>query len=149
MRQREAHRGAKSVAQVRALQRLSAEAEVVRANIRLNDVERRRGEAAKALLACEDSWAASLSGAAVDLSITGFWSQAVDGAESDLSRVAGEVAAAEARQMEARQGWRSAIALSDAAEDFLKGAARRLRQRSEETALDEAADRILHRYVGP
>jgi len=128
---------------------LSAEAEVARANAKLEDLHRTRAEHAEALAEHELGWAASLAGASFDLALRGHWAQSVTQAQALVDRADLDLEHAREDVDAAREALRLALAKAEAAETVLHQAVRKVRRWLDETALDEAADRTSRSWRQP
>jgi hypothetical protein len=138
----------RKIAEVRSIQRQSAEAEVARAAAATRRVEAQRAARLARLESSEQGWAALLGAPTLNLSLAAAWSAEVLDGEAELGRADANLALARDEQSQRNGAWSQAIARADNADDMARNAARRASRRREEAALAELADRVSRRMSG-
>jgi hypothetical protein len=135
----------RAVLEIRSAQAAAAGAVSARAQAASAQAQARLDEAHELQTSRGEAWAAVVSSARLDLTLSRAWAQAVVDGEDEVHAASRESARADQRCEEARAGARGAEARRAGAETLAKAAARRERQRIDEVAVAQAGDLFQHR----
>jgi hypothetical protein len=149
MRRRANVKTIKEVMQVRAIQRLAAEMQVVRATEALRQLDASRDESVNRLQDEQERWSEVVSGPSLGLHFAGAWSEAILRGEAELGRLDLQIVDAEAERTLRSGEWRAAQARADAAKVMADRVHRHERRLREEAELGEMTDRFMRRAVTP
>lgn len=144
MRQRNEAGVLAQIASIRALQRIAAEAEAVRAAAALRDSAERERRAEEHCLETERRWRAALAAPAGSM-LAPLWAEAL--LRDDEIRWSQARETRQAENLAARRSgeWNAALMREEVAHDLARAAARQDHRRREEKALQDIADLALQR----
>lgn len=139
----------KDVMQVRDVQRLAAEMQVVRINAELRQLDAQRDESVNKIQMDHDRWVEVISGPSFGLDFADGWSRSILQGEAELGRIDVQIGQTEDERTRRSEAWQASQARADAAEAMAGRAHRRERRLAEEAELAEATDRFLQRGARP
>lgn len=137
------------VAEVRDLQRRSAEAEAGRAAEALRRFELARVDCGERLQDGEHGWGEMMAAPSLRLDLAAAWSAEILARQATLADAEVKVGEAEREKAARADAWAAGVARAEAAEDMARDARRSLRRHREEQALADAADRFAGKRREP
>ena len=140
MRSRDDVKTMKKIAEVRAIQRQTAELRAATAAELERKLDSQRSDAVARLTDDEGRWSASLSSSSLNLHVLGAWAAAIRTGQADLRHLDSRIREASDQGDRLRADWRKAIACSDTAKAMARKALIRRERRREEAALADFAD---------
>lgn len=137
----------KKIFEVRKVQRLAAEMQVMQATAKLRQLDASREESVNRLRSDFDCWSQVVSGPSLGLHFAGAWSNVILRGEAELGGINAQIGKAEDERTRRGEEWRAAQARADAAKAMGDRALRHERRLREEAELADVADRFMQRGV--
>lgn len=135
----------KQIMQVRRVQRMAAEMQVMRANAEMQQLDAQRVESVEKLQDEQSRWSQVVSGPSLSLHEAGAWSKVILRGDAELIGIESQIRDAEEERVRRNGEWRATRARADAAKVMADRVYRRERRLREEAELGEAADRFIQR----